>query len=217
MHLETRGDGRTIIHRSVVFMKSTTVIALTFLLLTAGVVCAAAISLQAIDAYNQGVDLAEEGKFSEALSAVDQALAMDPNFTLAWVTRAGILTATGNFTEALEASDRAVALNPNQSEAWTNRASALIQLDRNTEALESADRAIEIDPRLSEAWIDRATALSNLNRTEEANEALQMVRFLTEPPATTTTPAPSPTKSPLPWVAGLAALGGAAWLARIKR
>lgn len=198
-------------------MKSTTASALTFLLLTAGIACASATSLQAIDAYNQGVDLAQEGQFPEALTAVDQALAMDPNFTLAWVTRAGILTATGNFTEALEATDRAIALNPNQSEAWTNRASALIQLDRNTEALESADRAIEIDPRLSEAWIDKATALSNLNRTEDANEALAMVRFLTEPPSTTTAPTPSPTKSSFPWVAGLAAFVGAAWIARMKR
>lgn len=165
-----------------------------------GFSCSAAPSQQAIEAYNHGVDLAIGGNFSEALGSIDQALSLDQNFTLAWITKAGILNVMGQYNQSLEASDHALALDEGQAEAWTNRASALISLGRDEDALEAADRAIELDPRLSEAWMDRATALSNLGRNQEAEEAMQMAMFLIEEPGATTIP-PTPTvKSPLSWL-----------------
>ncbi|MCU0631756.1 MAG: tetratricopeptide repeat protein [Methanolinea sp.] len=169
----------------------------------------AAPSEQAINAYNKGVDLAVGGNFSQALESIDQALALDQNFTLAWVTRAGILNVMGDFNQSLEASERALAIDQNQPEAWTNRASALISLGRDVEGLESADRAIELDPRLSEAWIDRATALSNLGRTQEADEAMQMVKFLTQEPEAVTSPVATTAKAPLSWILVPSAMGAA--------
>jgi len=172
---------------------------------------------QAIHAYNQGVDLAVGGNFSEALESIDLALSLDQNFSLAWITRAGILNVMGEYNQSLEASDRALAIDEGQAEAWTNRASALISLDRNEEALEAADRAIQIDPRLSEAWIDRATALSNLGRTQEANEAMQMLKFLIEEPVGTTTPLTTTAKTPLSWTLVLSSLGAAIGLFGMPR
>ncbi len=182
----------------------------------------AATPLEAIDAYNKGVDLAVEGKFPEALAAIDTALAIDSNFSLAWTTRSGISNAMGNFNESLVAADRAISLSPNQSEAWTNRASALINLGRDEEGLESANRAIEIDPRLSEAWIDRATALSNLGRMDEANESLQMAGFLiggTAPATASPSPSPTPaaTRAPITWAAPVGGLLALAFILRMKR
>ena len=166
-----------------------------------GVSCAtSAPPLEAIDAYNHGIDLAVEGNFSAALGSIDAALSMDPNFTVAWITRAGILNAMGDYNQSLEASDRALAIDENQAEAWTNRASALISLGRNEEALEAADRAIELDPRLSEAWIDRSTALSNLGRTEEADEAVQMAMFLIGDLENSPVPQTTTAKAPLHWL-----------------
>jgi len=184
-------------------MKKKSILVLTICILWACVACcSAAVPLEAISAYNRGVDLAMEGQFDEALLSIDQALSLDQNFTLAWITKAGILNVKGEFNESLEASDRALALDETQAEAWTNKAGALISLQRLEEGLEAANKAIELDPRLSEAWINRATALSGLGRTEEADEAMKMAMFLMEtpeaiptdvggtPPATTTTTAP---------------------------
>lgn len=180
-------------------MKKGLALVLILCILGAGVThCSAAPPLEAVSAYNKGVDLAMEEKFDEALVSIDQALSLDQNFTLAWITKAGILNVRGMFNESLEASERALAIDENQADAWTNKASALISLQRFEEGLEAANRAIELDPRLSEAWIDRATALSSLGRTQEADEALAMVKFLTETPATTTsTPVRTTPAAPL--------------------
>lgn len=167
-------------------MKKGLALVLTLCILGTGVAhCLAAPPLEAISAYNYGVDLAMEEKFDEALASIDQALSLDQNFTLAWITKAGILNVKGRYNESLEASERALAIDEGQADAWTNKASALISLQRFEEGLEAANRAIELDPRLSEAWIDRATALSSLGRTKEADEAMAMVKFLTETPSTT--------------------------------
>lgn len=171
-----------------------------FMIATGVSLVSAAPSQDAIEAYNRGVDLAIGGNFSEALESIDHALALDQNFTLAWITKAGILNVMGEFNQSLEASDQALALDQDQAEAWTNRASALISIGRDEEALDAADIAIELDPRLSEAWIDRATALANLGRSQEAEEAMQMAMFLIEEPEATTVP-PTPTvKSPFSWI-----------------
>ncbi len=178
---------------------------------------AAAPSEEAIGAYNKGVDLAVEGNFTEALESIDHALSLDQNFTLAWITRAGILNVMGEANLSLEATDRALEIDENQPEAWTNRASALITLGRNEEALEATDRALELDPRLSEAWIDRATALENLGRTQEADEALQMLEFLTEEPGTPAAPASTTPRSPLAWILVPCSLAAALGYLGIKK
>lgn len=189
-------------------MRRYVLLLVAFCMLAAGIFPAmAAPSGDAINAYNRGVDLAIGGNFTEALESIDHALALDQNFTLAWITRAGILNVMGEFNQSLEASGRALAIDERQAEAWTNRASALVYLSRDEEGLEAADRAIELDPRLSEAWIDRATALSNLGRTKEADEAMQMAMFLMEEPGNSTVPVTTPAKSPLPWILAPLSIG----------
>lgn len=128
-------------------------------------------NFQSVQNYNQAVDLAYQGKYTEALEYIDQALEENGNFTLAFVTRAGILNALGRYPEALEAADQAIARNPQQAEAWNNRASALNQMQRYEEGLAAADRATTLDPNLTEGWVNKATALIELKRYSEALSA----------------------------------------------
>jgi tetratricopeptide (TPR) repeat protein len=149
-----------------------------FILLFFGCTAAGADNLEAIDHYNKAVDLAYEGKFLLALNETDQAIRINQNFTLAHVTRAGILNALGRYDESIDASDRAIALNPNQSAAWNNKAFALIHLERFAEGLDAADRATAIDPSLTEAWINKGTALIALGRYQEALAASEEALLL---------------------------------------
>ncbi|MDD1707285.1 MAG: tetratricopeptide repeat protein [Methanoregulaceae archaeon] len=98
-------------------------------------------NFQAVQNYNQAVDLAYQGNYTLALEYVDSALEENRNFTLAYVTRAGILNALGRYPEAVEATDQAIALNPEQADAWNNRAFALNQIRRYEESFAAADRA----------------------------------------------------------------------------
>jgi len=108
-------------------------------------------NIDAINAYNQGADLASQGNYTGALQATEKALSLQPNFSLAWTQEAGLLVVLGRDNEAVSAADKAIAGNPNISEAWANRADALNNLGKYQDALQSADKAIALDPTLKAA------------------------------------------------------------------
>jgi tetratricopeptide (TPR) repeat protein len=122
----------------------------------------------AIQHYNQAVDLANTGNYQEALNEVDLALTENPNFTLALITKGGILNVLGRYQEAIEVSDRAIALDPREAAAWNNEAYALIHLGDYNKGLTAAQKATELDPNLTEAWVNEGTALIRLGRFQEA-------------------------------------------------
>ena len=131
-------------------------------------------NIDAINAYNQGADLASQGNYTEALKATEKALSLQPNFSLAWAQEAGLLVTLGRDSEAVTAADKAIAGNPNISEAWANRADALNNLGRYQEAIQSANQAITLDPtlkeaqdskRLAEAMLAQSTQLTTLPTT----------------------------------------------------
>lgn len=171
-------------------------------------------NLAAINAHNRAVDLAYSGAYMPALNETDAALRENENFTLAHVTRAGVLNALGRYEDSIRASEQALALDPNQSAAWNNRAYALIHLGRYDEGLEAAERAAMLDPALTEAWINQGTALIALGRYNEARtvsghallldpgseEARQNLQIAEESGTN-----PAPTRTALPALVPLAA------------
>jgi len=157
------------------------------LLLVPGIVSAAEspAELQSAGAlYSKSVDLANEGKYNEALQAADQALALNVSSLMPVIqaNRAGILTVTGRFEEAIVAADASLASDGNltttHSIAWYNKGDALRHLGRVDEAKAAFARAQALDP----------TLLPPGDLT---------------PPAT---PVPTTEKSPLPWSLTVGAL-----------
>ena len=125
-------------------------------------------NIDAINAYNQGADLASQGNYTGALQATEKALSLQPNFSLAWTQEAGLLVVTGKDNEAVSAADKAIAGNPNISEAWANRADALNNLGRYQEALQSANKAIALDPTLKAAQDSKKLAEAMLAQSTSA-------------------------------------------------
>lgn len=125
-------------------------------------------NIDAINAYNQGADLASQGNYSGAFQATEKALSLQPNFSLAWTQEAGLLVVTGRDNEAVSAADKAIAGNPNISEAWANRADALNNLGRYQDALQSANQAIALDPTLKSAQDSKKLAEAMLAQGTQA-------------------------------------------------
>jgi tetratricopeptide (TPR) repeat protein len=104
--------------------------------------------------YSKSVDLANEGKYKEALQAADQALALNVSSLMPVIqaNRAGILTVTGRYDEALKAADAALAsegnLTTTHAIAWYNKGDALRHLGRVDEAKIAFARAQALDPTL---------------------------------------------------------------------
>ena len=111
-------------------------------------------------------------KWSEALTACDRALALDPGFFVAWFNKAMALHYLGRLEEALAAHDQAVATGPEHGFIWNNRGFTLAKLGRHEEALASYDRALALDPADSIALGGRGRALIALGRRDEGMAAL---------------------------------------------
>jgi tetratricopeptide (TPR) repeat protein len=106
------------------------------------------------DLYSRSVDLANEGKYQEALKAADQALALNvsPLIPLIQANRAGILVMLGRYDEAVSAADSALSVNGNittiHSIAYFNKGDALRHLGRMDEAKAAFAKAQQLDPSL---------------------------------------------------------------------
>jgi tetratricopeptide (TPR) repeat protein len=103
--------------------------------------------------YNQAVDLAYEGKFSQAMEANDHALALEPEMPLALANKAGVLVQLGRYDEAIGVADRVLVLNetemPNTLAAASySRGDALRALGRTAEAKDAYDKAYALDSTL---------------------------------------------------------------------
>lgn len=104
--------------------------------------------------YSQSVDLANEGKYEQALSAADRALALNVSSMngLVQSNRAGILVMLHRYDDAVAAADAALAIEGNltavHSIAWYNRGNALRAQGKITEAQASYDRAFALDNTL---------------------------------------------------------------------
>lgn len=96
--------------------------------------------------YNKGTDLLNSGNYSDALTAFDKAIALDPTHAAAWHNKGQTLDKLGRFAEALASYDKARSLDPTIALTWNNRGTVLYELGRYNEALASYDKAISLDP-----------------------------------------------------------------------
>ncbi len=115
----------------------------------------------------QGLALAQQGKWSEALTALDKALQLKPSDGEVLHNRGVVLQQMGRLEDAVASYDRALRTRP---EAGThfNRGTALIQLRRMEEAALSFDGALALAPNNTDALLNRGYVLSQLARLDEA-------------------------------------------------
>ena len=104
--------------------------------------------------YSKSVDLANEGKYQEALKAADDALALNASSLnhLIQANRAGILVMLGRYEDAITAADSALSVSGNltttHSIAYYNKGDALRHLGRTNEARDMFQKAQALDPTL---------------------------------------------------------------------
>jgi tetratricopeptide (TPR) repeat protein len=104
--------------------------------------------------YTKSVDLAGEGRYSEALKASDDALALNVPQLVPVIqsNRAGILVMLGRNEDAITAANSALSSTENLtttfSIAYFNKGNALRNLGRIDEAKSEYAKAHELDPTL---------------------------------------------------------------------
>ncbi|MEA5418075.1 tetratricopeptide repeat-containing serine protease family protein [Spirulina sp. CCNP1310] len=118
--------------------------------------------------YEQGIALFNEKKYEEALSYFKQAVALDPNYALAWGHLGVSLGELEQYENSIASFDKAIAINPNFAMAWSNRGVSFEKLEQYENAITSFDKAIAINPDFATAWYNRGVSFEKLEQYENA-------------------------------------------------
>ena len=82
---------------------------------------------------------------SDDLELSEQALALNPKDTLAWISKGKALFELNRYAEALTAINQALAIDPNNAEGWHYKSYTLRELGRDAEANQAQQRAWNLD------------------------------------------------------------------------
>ena len=96
------------------------------------------------------------GDAKAALKAVEDARAIDPKSSAAWLAEVPIRIRAGQICEATDAADRGMASGPNSTDAWYQKGSVMHVVGNLRGALAAYDTALKSDPENIEARVSRA-------------------------------------------------------------
>jgi adenylate cyclase len=119
------------------------------------------------------------GDRAAGLSAIERALALNPNSALAWNFFGWAQSYHDRSASTIEALQRAMRLSP----LYGGLAHAHFAAGRHEEAIEWADRELHAQPRMTAVVIVKAAACGHLGRVDEGRECVR--RFCELRPGTT--------------------------------
>ena len=83
------------------------------------------------------------GQYPQAIQDLDEAIQLDPQYSLAYNNRGVYYTNLGQLDQALRDYEEAIRLNPQYGGAYANRAIVYTLLDADTRAKQDVVRALE--------------------------------------------------------------------------
>lgn len=126
----------------------------------------------------QSAAYADLGNSREALQAVADARAIDPQSPDTWLAEVPIRIRSRQFSEAKAAVDKALALAPDSAEAWYQKAAVAHVSGELAQALASYDRVIKLDTAHLEARVARAGLYIDMSRFADAARDVEELRKL---------------------------------------
>lgn len=95
---------------------------------------------------SKGDALNRMGNLSQAITAYDTALKIDPKYVNALDGKGWSLNELGNYTQAIIYLDKALKIDPNHLDGLVFKAQALYNIGNYTGAKYYSDKAFDIDP-----------------------------------------------------------------------
>lgn len=126
--------------------------------------------LDAMDIYNEGVEMAERGDYPGAVRKFEQALDIEPGATEASFNLAVTLQKMGRHKDALAILEDVIEERPERAEYHFAAGNSLFYIGRYDEAVDTFRRALRYDPAHLESIFSLAASLERLGRKDEAIE-----------------------------------------------
>lgn len=134
-------------------------------------------------AWNEnGTALYNQGKYSEALHAFNNALEFNSSSPQIWYNKGNALYSQGNYDEALEAYDKVLELDPLYTYAWLAKGKSLYYLKKYEEAIQALDEAIKLNPQDAEAMSIKEKAQNTQSTMDQAYEPYPTTAAKNRPP-----------------------------------
>ena len=121
----------------------------------------------------RGRDLQQQGEFRGAIECYERAIAIAPNYAIAYSNLGVVKQQIGLLPEAIAHYRQALAIEPNLAETLSNLGSALADAGETEEAIAVYDRALSLNPNCAEAWINLGLARENQGDLAEAINCYQ--------------------------------------------
>ncbi len=138
----------------------------------------------------QGQKALAQGQYIQALNALDQAIAQNPNAAEAYLKRAEVYAQMGNHSAALQNFNAATTLNPRDASAWLQRYGYFMKKNMPAQAEYDLTEGLRLMPYHPE--LNYAYALHLLNKGDKTSalNTLHTLQQLQPMPATTQAVAP---------------------------
>ena len=118
--------------------------------------------------HDQGVTLAEQGKYAEAMHDFNRVIELNPMFAKAYANRATLFTQSGDLERARADYQRACNLDPNLLHPQLGLGRVYHLLDSKEEALVCFNQAVKLDPDKADIICSRADLLADMGRYRDA-------------------------------------------------
>jgi S1-C subfamily serine protease len=134
----------------------------------------------ATDAKNDGDDAAEKGDFDAAIADYTKAIALKPDFSLAYLNRGVAKADKGDFDGAIADDTKDIELDPRSTLAYNNRAIAKRNKGDLDGSIADWSQIIAIDPQNSFAYFNRGFTRDKNGDHEGAAEDYSKSREITD-------------------------------------
>jgi tetratricopeptide (TPR) repeat protein len=118
-----------------------------------------------------------EWDWAAAEKEFQRAIEINPNYPLAYLGYAHLLSTLGRDEDALAEIDRAIKLDPLSPFVGTIKGQILFHAGRYSEAIEEVDKALEIEPNF---WIGQIVLCRSYERLAHYEQALKACRMAAE-------------------------------------
>lgn len=119
---------------------------------------------------NLGVALDLQNQFEAAEQAFQEALRLEPDYTLAWMNLGSARMNARRFAEAEVALQRGLSLQADDGDAWMRLAHCQRLAGHGAAAVETFRVALRYRPLNADLWLDLGLLLAGLARREEARQ-----------------------------------------------